>query len=247
MEQPTRQHQLLYGLNEKMPLTAGLFTAIQHILASIVGVITPPLIIGSTLGLNSYLPYLISMSLFASGLGTMVQAGRFMKVGAGMICLQGTSFAFLGVIISGGLAMKQQGALPEDILAMIFGSSLVAALIPIIVSRFIHLFAKILTPLVTGIVIVLIGISLVKVSITDWGGGATAADFGAPSHLILGGITLAVIIALNCCKSPWLRLSSIVSGIVLGTVVAAWQGSFHPQLALNGDNITYSFPFWVCF
>ncbi|WP_241649731.1 uracil-xanthine permease family protein [Rosenbergiella collisarenosi] len=243
MDQHTRQPHLLYGLNEKMPLTAGLFTAIQHILASIVGVITPPLIIGSTLGLTNYLPYLISMSLFASGLGTMVQAGRFMKVGAGMICLQGTSFAFLGVIISGGLAMKQQGALPEDILAMIFGSSLVAALIPIIVSRFIHLFAKILTPLVTGIVIVLIGISLVKVSITDWGGGAMAKDFGAPSHLMLGGITLAVIIALNCCKSPWLRLSSIVSGIVVGTIVAAFQGSFHPQLTFAGPAITLPIPF----
>ena len=243
MEQPTRQSQLLYGLNEKMPLAAGFFTAIQHLLASIVGVITPPLIISSTLGLNQYLPYLISMSLFASGLGTIIQAGRFMKIGAGMICLQGTSFAFLGVIISGGLAMKQQGALPQEILAMIFGSSLVAALIPIIVSRFIHLFTKILTPLVTGIVIVLIGISLVKVSITDWGGGVAAKDFGAPSHLLLGAITLAVIIAFNCCQSPWLRLSSIVSGITLGTAIAAWQGSFHPLLTTLGPAITLPVPF----
>lgn len=72
-----RDTGLMYGLNEKIPTVPALFTAIQHMLASIVGVITPPLIIGSTLGLNQYLPYLISMSLFASGLGTFLQAGRF--------------------------------------------------------------------------------------------------------------------------------------------------------------------------
>lgn len=71
-----RESGLLYGLNEKIPTIPALFTAIQHMLASIVGIITPPLIIGSTLGLNEYLPYLISMSLFASGLGTLLQAGR---------------------------------------------------------------------------------------------------------------------------------------------------------------------------
>lgn len=162
--------ELLYGLNEKIPAVPALFTAIQHMLASIVGVITPPLIIGSTLGLNSYLPWLISMSLFASGLGTLLQAGRFFSIGAGMICLQGTSFAFLGVIISGGLMLKSQGASPEQMLAMIFGCNLVAAIIPLIVSRFIHTFSRVLTPLVTGSVIVLIGISLINVSISDWGG-----------------------------------------------------------------------------
>lgn len=239
----SRQSPLLYGLNDKMPPIAGFFTAVQHILASIVGIITPPLIIGSTLGLNAYLPYLISMSLFASGLGTMLQAGRFMKIGAGMICLQGTSFAFLGVIISGGMAMQHQGAGPEEILAMIFGSSLVASLIPLVVSRFIHLFSRILTPLVTGIVIVLIGISLVKVSITDWGGGVAATDFGSASHLALGTITLVVIVLFNCCKSPWLRLSSIVIGIAIGTALAAWQGMFHPQFTASGSWLTLPIPF----
>ncbi len=60
-----------------------------------------------------------------------------------MICLQGTSFAFLGVIIAGGLLLKQQGATPEQILAMIFGCTLVSAIIPLIVSHYPYLFSRI--------------------------------------------------------------------------------------------------------
>ncbi|GAA0495861.1 nucleobase:cation symporter-2 family protein [Tatumella terrea] len=235
--------ELLYGLNEKIPAVPALFAAIQHMLASIVGVITPPLIIGSTLGLNSYLPWLISMSLFASGLGTLVQAGRFFSIGAGMICLQGTSFAFLGVIISGGLMLKGQGASPEQMLAMIFGCNLAAAIIPLIVSRFIHTFSRLLTPLVTGSVIVLIGISLINVSISDWGGGFGAADFGSPANLGLGALTVLVIVLMNCSRSPWLRLSGIVTGIVAGSLVAWLTGTFHPQFSTPGSLMTQPIPF----
>ncbi|WP_051150912.1 nucleobase:cation symporter-2 family protein [Tatumella saanichensis] len=238
-----RDTGLMYGLNEKIPTVPALFTAIQHMLASIVGVITPPLIIGSTLGLNQYLPYLISMSLFASGLGTFLQAGRFFSIGAGMICLQGTSFAFLGVIISGGLLLKGQGAAPEQMLAMIFGCNLVASVIPLLVSRFIHLFSRLLTPLVTGTVIVLIGISLIKVSITDWAGGFGAADFGSPKNLGIGALTLMVIVLMNCSRSPWLRLSGIVTGIIAGSVVAWLTGSFHPQFSFNGSWLAVPMPF----
>ncbi|KGD70333.1 xanthine permease XanP [Tatumella morbirosei] len=239
----THETGLLYGLNEKIPTVPAIFTAIQHMLASIVGIITPPLIIGSTLGLNAYMPYLISMSLFASGLGTILQAGRFFSIGAGMICLQGTSFAFLGVIISGGMMIKGQGGTPEQILAMIFGCNLVAAIIPLIVSRFIHTFSRLLTPLVTGSVIVLIGISLIKVSISDWGGGFGAADFGSPRNLGLGALTLIVIVLMNCSRSPWLRLSGIVTGIVVGSVAAWLTGSFHPQFSSGGQLLTVPVPF----
>lgn len=112
---------LIYGLDDRpKPLTATL-AALQHVLASFVGIITPPLIIGSTLGLTEYLPYLISMALMVSGTGTFIQARRPFGIGAGMICLQGTSFAFLGAVLSAGFLVKQRGGSPEDIMAMIFG------------------------------------------------------------------------------------------------------------------------------
>ena len=215
---------LLYGLDARIGPVPAFFAALQHVLASVVGIITPPLIIGSILGLQAYIPYLISMSLLVSGLGTFLQARRFMGVGAGMICLQGTSFAFLGVILSGGLMVKAQGGSPEAIMAMIMGCNLVAAFIPMLISRCVAPLRKVLTPVVTGTVITLIGISLIKVSITDWAGGHNAADFGAPGNLALGALTLLVIIVLNRSQNRWMRLIAVVAGIAVGCLAAALTG-----------------------
>lgn len=165
------------------------------------GIITPPLIIGATLGLGDWLPYLISMSLLASGIGTFLQSNRVWGIGAGMICMQGTSFAFLGVAVAGGMWVKAQGGGPQDIMAMLFGVNFVAALVPVIVSRFIEPLKKIFTPIITGSVIALIGISLIKVSVINWCGGEKAQDFASMSNIALGAGTLGVIVLLSCAKT----------------------------------------------
>lgn len=220
---------LLYGLDQRIPPLQAFFSASQHVLAGLVGIITPPLLIGTALGLDAWLPYLISMSLLASGIGTFLQSNRVWGVGAGMICMQGTSFAFLGVAISGGLWVKAQGGKPEDIMAMLFGVNFVAALVPVIVSRFIDTLKRVFTPVVTGSVIALIGISLIKVSVINWCGGEKAPDFASLSNLALGALTLGVIVLLSCASNRWLRLSSIVVGIVTGCIAAALSGKFHIQ------------------
>lgn len=231
---------LLYGLDARIGPVPAFFAALQHLLASVVGIITPPLIIGSVLGLQAYIPYLISMSLLVSGLGTFIQARRLFGIGAGMICLQGTSFAFLGVLLSGGLMVKARGGSPEEIMAMLFGCNLVAALIPILISRCVGPLRKVLTPVVTGTVITLIGISLIKVSITDWAGGHNADDFGAPGNLALGALTLLVIVALNRARNRWARLMAVVAGIGVGCLAAALTG--HLQLQAPDHNATLVLP-----
>src|SRR3990167_7368068 len=87
-------NDLIYGLDDRPAFAPAIFAALQHVLASFVGIITPTLIVGGTLGLQSEIPYLISMALFVSGLGTFVQARRFGPIGSGLLCLQGTSFSF---------------------------------------------------------------------------------------------------------------------------------------------------------
>lgn len=174
---------LIYGLNDRPKPWTALLAAFQHVLASFVGIITPPLIIGSTLGLTQYMPYLISMALMVSGTGTFIQARRPFGIGAGMICLQGTSFAFLGAVLSAGFLVKQRGGSPEDIMAMIFGVCFFGALVQIALSRCISQLRRVITPLVTGIVITLIGVSLIKVGVTDLGGGFNAPDFLSLIHI----------------------------------------------------------------
>ncbi len=247
-------NDLLYGLDDRPRPVTAILAALQHVLASFVGIITPPLIIGSALGLGAYMPYLISMALMVSGVGTFIQARRPFGIGAGMICLQGTSFAFLGAVLSAGFIVKQRGGSPEDIMAMIFGVCFFGALVQVVLSRFIGQLRRVITPLVTGIVITLIGISLIKVGVTDLGGGFNAPDFGAPINLALGIFVLAIIIALNRFRTPWIRLSAIIIGLAVGSVAAWMSGKLVPHpihdLPLISVPVPFKFGFsfdWTAF
>ena len=250
--------ELIYQLDDRPPAPQAFFAALQHVLASFVGVITPTLIIGGVLGLGEHIPYLISMALIVSGVGTFIQARRFGPIGAGMICLQGTSFAFLGSVLAAGFIAKGKGGGPDEILSLIFGICFLGAFVEICLSQFLDKLKKIITPLVTGIVITIIGISLIKVGMTDLAGGFKAPDFGSLENLTLGGAVLAVIIMLNRSANQWLRLSSIVIGLIAGMALALFMGKISPAAIIESISqqpwlsipvpFKYGFSFdWVAF
>lgn len=221
--------ELIYRLEDKPPVLESMFAAIQHLLACFVAIVTPTLIIGNVLGLQQQLPYLISMALIASGIGTFIQASRPFGIGAGMLCVQGTSFSFVGAILSAGFIVRDAGGGPEEMMALITSLCFVGAFIQIALSQFIPKLRKIVTPLVTGIVITSIGISLIKVGMTDLAGGANSEDFGSSSNLLLGFFVIAVIILMNISSNHWVRLSSIVVGLIAGYAVAAFTGMLAPD------------------
>lgn len=215
---------LLYGLEDRPGHGASTLAAIQHILASLVGIVTPTLVIGGALGLGQYIPYLISMSLFVSGVATWIQSQRVGPFGSGLLSLQGTSFAFLGAILTAGMAAKGSGATPEEILALIFGLCLAGSLVEVVLSQFVDHLKRIITPTVTGIVITIIGLSLIKVGFTDMAGGFGAQNFGAPENLALALIVIAVIIAFSFSRGSMVRLSAVLIGLAVGFVIAAVTG-----------------------
>lgn len=241
-ESPTSS-ELLYGLDDCPAPLPAFFAALQHVLACFVGIVTPTLIIGGVLGLHEQLPYLISMGLMVSGVGTLIQARRPFGIGAGMICVQGTSFAFLSAVLAAGLMVKARGGSPDGILAMIFGVCFFGAFIEMVLSRFIGRLQRVITPLVTGIVITIIGVSLIKVGITDVGGGAKAENFGAPINLALGALVLLTIIVLNRLSNPWLRLSAIVIGLVVGSLAAWFSGVLVPKALPELPLVSLPIPF----
>ncbi|OWK47987.1 Xanthine permease XanP [Pseudomonas oleovorans subsp. oleovorans] len=166
----------------------------------------------------------VSMALFVSGLGTFVQAKRIGPIGSGLLCLQGTSFGFLSVILSAGFIIKGRGASEEEILATLFGICFCAAFVEIAFSQFINKLRKVITPVVTGTIICLMGLSLIKVGMTDLAGGYGAPDLGALHHLALGGLVLGTIVLLNRASSQVLRLSAVIIGLTLGFAVAWFTG-----------------------
>ncbi|MFT6924942.1 MAG: xanthine permease XanP [Psychromonas sp.] len=223
------QSELIYQLNDKPSAKESFFAAVQHVLASFVGIITPTLIIGGVLGLGSEIPYLISMALMVSGVGTIIQAKTIKRIGAGMICVQGTSFAFLSSILAAGFIAKAQGGGPDEILSLIFGVSVLGAFVEIGVSQYLHKLKRVITPIVTGTVITIIGVSLIKVGFTDLAGGQWVMDnkpefFGSFQNLFLGFIVMATIILAHKFGNQWVKLSSIVIGMLVGLVVAIFMG-----------------------
>ncbi|MDO6784383.1 nucleobase:cation symporter-2 family protein [Neptunomonas phycophila] len=241
--------ELLYQLDDKPPFLEAVFAALQHVLASFVGIITPTLIIGGVLGLGEHIPYLISMALIVSGVGTFIQARRPWGIGSGMVCVQGTSFAFLSSVLAAGFIAKGKGGGPEEILSLIVGVCFLGAFVEIVLSQFIGKLRRIVTPLVTGIVITIIGASLIKVGVTDLAGGFKAPDFGSGANLALGGFVLVTIIMLNRSSNAWLRLSSIIIGLIAGCVVAAFMGklSFGNLAALPAISIPVPFKYGFSF
>lgn len=216
---------LIYGLEDVPPPPASFLAAVQHILASIVGIVTPTLIIGGVLGLGDLIPYLIAMAFFVSGVSTFIQCKTIGPVGSGLLSLQGTSFAFLGALLAAGFAVKGAGGTPEDILAMLFGLCLAGCLVEIVLSQFVDKLGKIITPTVTGIVITVIGLSLVKVGFTDFAGGAGAGEnLGLPINLALGTLVVVTILTFTFYGSPMIRISAIMIGLVVGFIVAALFG-----------------------
>ncbi|MBW4440854.1 MAG: purine permease [Plectolyngbya sp. WJT66-NPBG17] len=227
-DRSTRPSELIYGLHDRPPLIETIFVAIQHVLASFVGIVTPPLIICTSLGLPpTDTSYIISMSLFASGVCTFIQCKTFGPIGSGLLSLQGTSFAFLGSILGVGLTAIQGGRSPQQALALIFGVCFFGAFVNVILSRFLHLLSKIVTPIVSGTLVMLIGLSLIQTGIISMAGGRAAITnktFANPQNLLLGGTVFLIVILLTLSKNQMIRMSAIAVGLAVGYVAAMFMG-----------------------
>lgn len=237
---------LIYGVEERPPFKDAFFAALQHLLAIFVAIITPPLIIAGALKLDvEKTGFLVSMALFASGISTFIQCRKVGPVGARLLCIQGTSFSFIGPIIATGLL----GGLP-----LIFGVCMAAAPIEMVISRTFKYMRNIITPLVSGIVVLLIGLSLIKVGIVACGGGYGAMEngtFGTWDNLSIAGVVLLSVLFFNRSKNKYLRMSSIVLGIILGYGLAYALGKVNMDTLnaemLLGINVPMPFKYGLDF
>ncbi len=232
----TKPNGLIYGLNDRPPLRETVFAALQHLLAIFVAIITPPLIIANAIQLDQETTsFLVSMSLMVSGVATFIQCRRLGKIGCGLLCIQGTSFSFIGPIITAGLA----GGLPA-----IFGATVAGSVVEMFVSRILKYARRIITPLVSGIVVTLIGMSLIKVGIISCGGGnASAPDFGSLQNIGIALMVLVLIIIFNRSSNRFLRMGSIVIGLIVGYAVSWWLGMVDFSSIHSYAGINYPQPF----
>lgn len=238
-----KNKDLIYGPEDRPPFLESVFAALQHLFAIFVAIMTPPLIIASQLNLDiETTSFLVSMALIASGVSTFLQCRRFGPVGTGLLCIQGTSYSFIGPIITAGMGG----------LGVVFGSCMAASLVEIFVGRILKYARRIITPVVSGIVVTLIGLCLIKVGISACGGGNQAMEdgtFGSLRNLGLASLVLLIIIFFNNSKNRYLRMSSIVIGLAVGYIVAWTIGmiDFSAVKSYGGFYLPTPFKFGIGF
>ena len=246
-DQQNTASDLIYQLEDKPPFLQAIIGAVTHLLAIFVPMVTPALIVGTALQLSPETnAYLVSMAMIASGVGTWLQVNRYGMVGSGLLSIQSVNFSFVTVLIAIGTSMRADGVDEELLLSTIFGISFAGAFLVVGSSFILPYLRRVITPTVSGIVVLMIGLSLIKVGIIDFGGGFSAKSsgtFGDYQNIGVGLLVLLVVIGFNCCKSPLLRMGGIAIGLIVGYICALFLGMVDFSQMSKAAFITIPVPF----
>lgn len=224
----------LYNIDGNLPgLKYSLPLAFQHLVAMIVGCVTPAIIIAGVAGLDPASSILlIQSSLIFAAISTLIQLFTVTKfVGAKLPLIMGVSFAYLS---------SMQAIVQGFGLAEIFGAQLVGGLIAIVVGIFAKQLKKLFPPLITGTVVFTIGLSLYPTAINYMAGGVGSATYGSFNNWFIAVITLVVVVTLNHFGKGGVKLASILIGIIFGYIVSIFFGMI--DISAVGEAGWFAFP-----
>jgi uracil-xanthine permease len=231
-----------YDFYGKLPLSRAIPLGMQHVLAMFVGNLTPLLIITGACGISATSEFadiqiaLLQNAMIVAGIVTLVQLYAIGPVGGKVPIIMGTSSGFIGVYNSVATVMG------GGILAYgaIMGASIIGGLFEGVLGFLLKPLRKFFPAVVTGTVVLSIGLSLISVGVNSFGGGNSAKDFGSIENLLLGTIVLIIIIALKHGTKGMTSASSILIGIICGYIIAAIMGVVLPTTALDADGVEYT-------
>lgn len=210
----------LFILDGKPSLDQTVPLALQHIVAMIVGCVTPAIIVAGVAGLSEQDSIiLIQAALVMSAISTLLQLfpfkfGKF-RIGSGLPVIMGISFAYVPTM---------QAIAGSFDVATILGAQIVGGIIAIIVGIFIKQIRKFFPPLITGTVVFAIGLSLYPTAINYMAGGVSSPSYGSWQNWTVAFITLIIVTALNHFGKGIFKLASILIGVIAGYVVAMMFG-----------------------
>ena len=233
--------------NYMPPIYKAVPLGLQHVLAMFVSNVTPAIIIcgaagigfGSDQGALGFpaMTYMIQMSMFFAGVATLIQTIGIGPFGAKLPIVQGTSFAFIPIMIP---LVVGKG---EEALAIVMGGVLVGGLFHAFLGLFIGKIRFVLPPLVTGLVVTMIGLALVKVGIQYAAGGVPAIgteEYGSLQNWTVAGTVIVVTLALKFYARGMVAISAVVIGLLVGYVLAYMMGMV--SFANVGRASTFALP-----
>ena len=211
-------NNLLYTVEDKPPFGLSLLLAAQHLLAALGGIIAVPLVIGNVLKLpTADTVTLVNAALLISGVVTIIQCKGLGPVGIRLPSVMGTSFTFVAAALAIGFS--------EYGISGILGASLVGSLVMIIGSFFMPYIRKLFPPIVTGTVVMMIGLSLIPVAV-DWfaGGQRGDANYATPENLMMASFVLIIVVTLVQWGKGIFSAAAIVIGMMTGYMVCLAMG-----------------------
>ncbi len=223
-----KQYGSVFELNGKPSLKESIPLALQHLVAMIVGCIAPSIIIAGVAGLDAQQTILLIQSgLFIAGIATLIQLfPLFKNIGAGLPLIMGVSFAYVPTLIA--IAGTYD-------MATLFGAQLIGGLVAIVFGMFIRKLRKFFPAVVAGTVVFTIGLSLYDVAIKYMAGGAGSPMFGSWQNWLIAFITLGVVVFFNFFTKGFMKLASILFGIIVGYIVALCMGMVDFSPVVNAD------------
>lgn len=223
--QKKKNYSSPYELEGRIPFGQAILYGLQHVMAMFVGNLTPVLLITGACALDGGIQLqIIQNAMLMAGIITLIQIFTIGPVGARLPIVMGTSSGFIGVC-SGVAATMGQGIVTYG--AIIF-ASFVGGLFETVLGFFLKPLRRFFPSLVTGTVVMAIGLSLISVGINSFGGGNNNGDFGSLPNLFVGTVVLVTIILLKHFTKGVTSTASILIGIIVGYIVCGIMGFILP-------------------
>ena len=212
-----KKYASVFELNGVPKLTQAFPLALQHVVAMIVGCVTPAIVIAEMAGLNEGDKVIfVQAALFIAAVSTLIQlfplGGR---IGSGLPVIMGVSFAYLP---------SMQAIVGNFDIATILGAQLIGGVVAIFVGIFVTKLRKLFPPLITGTVVFTIGLSLYPTAVKYMAGGQSSPNYGAWQNWLVAFLSLAVVVALNHFAKGILKLASILIGMIVGYIISGFFG-----------------------
>ena len=241
MKKNKKVSEAAFHMDGTMPLSQAIPLGLQHVLAMFVGNLTPLLIITGACGIASgefaaLQLTLLQNAMLVAGIVTLVQLYAIGPIGGSVPVIMGTSSGFIGVF--NGVAATMGGGVTAY--AAMMGASIIGGLFEGVLGVFLKPLRKFFPAVVTGTVVLSIGLSLISVGINSFGGGNTAKDFGSMENLLLAIFVLIMILFFKHCTSGITSSSSILFGIICGYIAAFLMGLVLPTTGVTAEGAEYT-------
>ena len=231
-----------YSFEGAMPLGQAIPLGLQHVLAIFVGNLTPLLIIGGACGIMGGTDFvnlqisLLQNAMIIAGIVTLIQLYGIGPCGGKVPIIMGTSSGFIGVF-SSVVATMGSGVVAYG---AIMGASIIGGIFEGVLGFFLKPLRRFFPSVVTGTVVLSIGLSLIAVGINSFGGGFKTKDFGSMENLGLGLFVLIVILCFKHGTKGFFSSSSILFGIIAGYIAAFIMGMVLPTTGVTAKGVTFT-------